>query len=130
MWYHKTCVTMSTKEYEHLENNSISFLCCRCNHPNYTTNSYSQDIPTDNWYNPLLDVPNDIASEQDMDNFNPRVYSSPKGTTKRRLNSTINDQSTDDNNDTISNEELPPKERHWRSAVVKANSIQGKLAEL
>ncbi len=132
MWYHKTCITMCTEDYENLENNSLSFLCYRCNHPNYVTNSFSQEISTENWYDPLANVPNDITSEHDIETFNPRIYSSPKGTKKQRLNPTLNDQTTDsdESNDSSQNNELPPKDKQWRSAVVNANSIKGKLGEL
>ncbi len=134
MWYHKTCITMCTKDYENLENNSLSFLCYRCDHPNYVSNSFSLQLSTQNVYDPLVNVSNDITSEHDIEIFNPRIYSSPKGTRKERLNTTINNNSTDNaesnDNDLSQNDELPPKERQWRSAIVNANSIKGKLGEL
>ena len=73
MWYHKTCISMCTRDYRNLENNSISYLCFRCNHPNYMTNSLTQEISTENTYDPLLHVPKDITSEKDIASFHPRV---------------------------------------------------------
>ena len=42
MWYHKTCVSICTENYENLENNSKTYLCCRCNHPNYISDISSR----------------------------------------------------------------------------------------
>ena len=90
-------------------------------------------------------MPYDVTSEKDIPSFHPRVHSSPKGTKKRDLNNTVNNSRSNStipdelNYSTLSNEtddsdlplnDLPNKQRQWRSTVVNANSIKGKLADL
>ena len=78
MWYHKTCVSMCTQDYRNLENNSISYICCRCNHPNYTNGLLSYEIQTSNSFEHLDTNPIEtINLDEEIRQFIPKDYSSP-----------------------------------------------------
>ena len=145
MWYHKTCVSICTENYENLENNSKTYLCCRCNHPNYISDISSRSIPTENSFEPLMNATNSDSLDGGI-TFAPKMHSSPKTNLNRQTHfnnrspdskdsqhETDKDttfESTDCSNDSDTNGDLPPKGQLYRTAVINANSLEPKIADI
>ena len=72
MWYHRTCISMCTEDYISLENNSKTYLCCRCDHPNYILNTSSREIPTHNSFESLTNLPQNSSQDTPPIEFSPR----------------------------------------------------------
>jgi len=128
MWYHKTCISMCTKDYENLVDNSISFLCCRCDHPTHTKSLVTHEIATSNSYSVLAEenTQNEILDKSNNSSFHPAICSSPKDESLKASNLDSNDSLLQ----TQRLLDLPDKGGNWRTIVVNANGITGKLAEL
>ena len=143
MWYHKTCISMCTQNYQNLENNSKSYICCRCSHANYYGNLSSFEVETFNSFECLSQNTSEILNVTEPHNFKPKYCSSPnqhKRTNQETIssanNDTIvdtsnNDDSTDTDDPGVNHENaLPPKESNFRSLVVNANSVRNKIADI
>ena len=148
MWYHKTCVSICTNDYEMLENNSKTYLCCRCDHPNYISNISSREIHTENRFEPLTNLANPGNMDCEAIFFSPKIHSSPKRRRRQQKNLVIsidsedsrsytNTDTTEDSSYTSSNNSsdtndngLPPKGHLFRTAVVNANGLETKIADL
>ena len=85
-WYHKTCASMTSAEYDHIEN--VSWKCCKCNtasslsflHQAYNLNVF-------NSFDALAVIPGDdsvflqeVASPSLLRTIAPQVHSSPAET--------------------------------------------------
>ena len=63
LWYHKSCLTMSTAEYDALTNTSVTWICCNCDLPNFERSLFSQsNIETKNSFSQLTDSSSGIGS--------------------------------------------------------------------
>lgn len=53
-WYHTKCCSISYESYDYLVNISGSWICCKCDVPNFSRSlSSSPEIPEDNFYQSL-----------------------------------------------------------------------------
>jgi hypothetical protein len=139
MWYHKTCVSMCTQDYRNLENNSISFICCRCDHPNHTSSLLDHEIQTYNSFE-SLDISNTetvLHIDGETNHFIPRAHSSPNKEIINQIQKPDLEGKHSSSNKEIINQlqkpdlegKLPQKGKNWRSLVVNANWLEGKIAE-
>ena len=63
LWYHKSCLTMSTAEYDALTNTSVTWICCNCDLPNFERSLFSQsNIETRNSFSQLTYSSSGIGS--------------------------------------------------------------------
>jgi hypothetical protein len=88
IWYHKTCISMCTEDFEYLENRSISYICYKCNVPNHISNLHqSYEVETFNQFEHLSNISMDLTSPNNNTNrkFIPKYHSSPKGIPKARM---------------------------------------------
>ena len=81
IWYHKTCISMCTQDFEYLENKSISYICYKCKLPNYISNlHHSHEVDTTNLFDPLINISNSLSLNNNTNrNFIPKYHSSPRG---------------------------------------------------
>ncbi len=93
IWHHKTCISMCTQDLEYLENRSLSYICYKCNVPNYISNlNHGYEVDTTNSFDPVINTSGDLLSlSNSMMNsmFIPKYHSSLKGTSKARIPATI-----------------------------------------
>ena len=98
-WYHADCINMCSNVYQALTKPELSWICCQCGLPNFSTSLFeSFDISCSNNFDPLCDT---SASSVFSDIGDPITTSSPKATApcKRKINTdnikvlTINFQS-------------------------------------
>ena len=53
-WYHTKCCSISDESYDNLVNVSGSWICCKCDVPNFSRSlTSSAEIPEENFYQPL-----------------------------------------------------------------------------
>ena len=53
-WYHTKCCSISDESYDNLVNVSGSWICCKCDVPNFARSlTSSAEIPEENFYQPL-----------------------------------------------------------------------------
>ena len=72
-WYHTNCIDMGSHIYHALAKPDVSWICCQCGLPNFSTSFFeSVDVTTSNLYDPL----SDISLESDIGD--PIIASSPK----------------------------------------------------
>jgi hypothetical protein len=108
IWYHKTCISMCTQDFEHLENRSISYICYKCNVPNYISNlQHSYTLDTTNLFDLLSNTSGDSLSPNNNLNrqFIPKYHSSPRGIPKARIPATITINDLTDHNNLLSDNE-------------------------
>ena len=80
IWYHKTCISMSSIEFEYLDNNSKSFLCFRCHRiSNPASRYHGYEVETSNRFSVLHSLDESAFVSPGAP---PRHRSSPIGTTK------------------------------------------------
>jgi len=149
LWYHKTCLSMCTQDFEYLENRSISYICYKCNVPNHISNLHHiYEIDTINRFSQLSNINDDSLSPTNNTNriFIPKYHSSPKGISKARMPAKITTTDPTEQNETLTDtedenynslegnaqkpDEIPDMNKDWRTIVVNANSIRSKQAEL
>jgi hypothetical protein len=149
IWYHKTCISMCTQDFEYLENRSISYICYKCNVPNYISNlHHNYEIDTINSFEQLSNINDDSLALNNNKNskFIPKYHSSPRGIPKARMPATITITEPLEQRDLLSDtekenysslegkaqesHEIPDKNKDWRIIVINANSIRNKQAEL
>ena len=140
---------MCTQDFEYLENRSISYICYKCNAPNYISNLHHRyEVDTINRFDQLSNINDDSLFPINDTNrvFIPKYHSSPKGIPKARIPANItttdpteqNEMLTDTENENYNSlegnaqksDEIPNKNKDWRTIVVNANSIRSKQAEL
>ena len=141
---HKSCISMGTSTFEHLENNTnISYICCKCNTPNFVGSLYhSYEIKLSNSYAPLQGMSDThdssifLKSPSETE-FQPSKHSSPHNTSYARRPTSIHTSTSTHTKSTslstdnsIDHNTLPAKSNNWRTLVINANSISGKQAEL
>ena len=143
VWFHHTCVDMSSRTYSSLTRSSKDWFCYRCNSINSSIyHEYEYTVPTRNSFS-LLNL--NLSTPLDDDVFTspqaPRAHSSPVGTSIPRSAASIHSgtRSTESSDQVHHNSE--PSRQHsspvsastgvnWRTILLNANSIFGKSAEL
>ncbi|XP_072051753.1 uncharacterized protein [Amphiura filiformis] len=114
-WYHSSCMGMNTLNYEVLGNCSISWTCCNCGLPNFSTSLFSQwTLETSNSFSSLSNV-----SEDDVGPLSPPVASSsPKCSLPKKQKPTIRKC------------KKPQPKRQLKVMVVNFQSVKNKVAGL
>ena len=131
VWIHKTCASMDSVTYDQVEN--LSWRCYGCrsiNVSSFVYNAYNLNVS--NSFAPLAGIPGDdsvflqdIASP--TDHFEPGFHSSPRSEHQSRP-STCHTSSSYFSSHTSSLSAATPN--NLRIAVVNANSVSGKKAEI
>ena len=130
IWFHKTCVSMTSSVYSEL-NSTENWFCYRCHSTNCDTfHSYEFAVPTSNSFSVLA---NSEAEEVFISPLpqHPKAHSSPLGTTTTpaaHIPSYTTSTSSTSGNNTSANCYLPNKGENWRTLVININSIFGKAA--
>ena len=85
IWYHQNCGFVSDLMFDILSNTSITWCCCKCGLPNFTSSTLfnsHHDVSTYNSFESLSSAPLDISSNQPSEPIVPIATSSPKKTYK------------------------------------------------
>ena len=73
-WYHRKCVQLSEEMFNSLANSSVSWICCQCGLPNFSSTLFNSSIsPSDNSFDPLRTPPPSHTPR-----FRPGISSTPK----------------------------------------------------
>ena len=73
-WYHRKCVQLSEEMFNSLANSSVSWICCQCGLPNFSSTLFNSSISqTDNSFDPLRSPPPSPTPR-----FRPGISSTPK----------------------------------------------------
>ena len=108
IWYHKSYISICTQDFEYLENRSISYICYKCNVPNYISNLHlTHEVDTTNLLDPLRNISENSISPNNNPNRNfiPKYHSSPKGIPKARIPAIIKITDPMEQNDLLSDTE-------------------------
>ena len=149
LWFHKTCVSITSAEYSKMHSDSGSWYCFKCDNHNvssFTYHSYAVDVS--NYYDPLCehqhnDIVFSISSPSELQSAK---HSSPLYPTSRvsqntahqytgigigsiRTESAKSGRTSHDSSSTHQHN-LPPKRSNLRSLVINCNGISNKRAEL
>ena len=128
IWYHKSCVSMLSREYEEIED--VSWNCIKCKSQNVASFTYhSYDVTTHNIFEPLASIPGDDSVFDSPASFHPRGHSSPVNTRQQPVMSSIA-SSRATAASTYSDRPLPLKKTNLRVAVVNCQGVRGKKADL
>ena len=77
MWFHKDCVDMGSFTFLAYSTTNVSWICCRCNHPNFDRNLFhSFEIETTNNFDNLNFSGSENVNSPNSD-FAPTQHSSP-----------------------------------------------------
>ncbi|XP_021366929.1 uncharacterized protein LOC110459148 [Mizuhopecten yessoensis] len=128
IWYHSTCLEMSSHNIEILQRSSVSWLCCKCDNLNvdsFTFHSYELEIS--NQFSVLSNsATTDIDSIPSPDSvFSPKRYSSPQHW-RARSRSTLHSTASSMTGNTT---HLPPKQENLRTLIMNCQSVKNKTAE-
>ena len=105
VWFHKDCVDMGSFTFLAYSTTNVSWICCRCNHPNFDRNLFhSFEIETTNNFDNLNFSDSENVNSPNSD-FAPTQHSSP----------------------------IPPfrpkiRQRNWRTLLINCRSLKGKVA--
>ena len=105
VWFHKDCVDMGSFTFLAYSTTNVSWICCRCNHPNFDRNLFhSFEIETTNNFDNLNFSGSENVNSPNSD-FAPTQHSSP----------------------------IPPfrpknRQRNWRTLLINCRSLKGKVA--
>ena len=82
VWYHKSCLGLSSREYEQMGASNVSWQCLHCNSINVNSFTYhSYNIPLQNSFSILQDADSsaypDTGNMSPISNFKPKNASSP-----------------------------------------------------
>ena len=130
IWFHKTCVSMTSSVYSEL-NSTENWFCYRCHATNCDTfHSYEFAVPTSNSFSVLA---NSEAEEVFISPLpqHPKAHSSPLGTTTTpaaHIPSYTTCTSSTSGNNTSACCHLPNKGENWITLVININRIFGKAA--
>ena len=127
IWYHKSCLEMSTSKFQSLNCSNVSWIsmkCCTMNTEPHLFNSF--EIILENSFAPLDDnaISNTIVSIDSL--FSPTYASSPQSTHSNRPSHATANRSPRHG----SKPDLPAKSNnnYWRSMVVNVNHLHHKRA--
>ncbi len=99
IWYHRDCAGCTSGEYQHYAGSNVSWICCKCGVPNYSTTFFDQvTLDTANSFLPLSNIdsaeirsPTDsIYSFETSDIGSPAYTSSPRQKIKPKHDSNKN----------------------------------------
>ena len=130
IWYHMSCLSNCSNNYETLQHSSVSWICAKCDSINvdsFTFHAFQLELS--NPYSPLQ-TDTQCASSPTLSDFIPVTCSSPckqnrtPTHTQSRISSTSTNQSGTTNTDTF---ELPKKE-NLRTMVINCQSLRWKTS--
>ncbi|XP_072014761.1 uncharacterized protein [Amphiura filiformis] len=115
-WYHTQCMGMNTLNYEALGHSNISWTCCHCGIPNFSTSLFSQlSLETSNSFSHLSST---CTGDDDLPLSPPAATSSPKGPSTSKFTKQTKQK------------QKPMPKRQVKVMVVNFQSIKNKTAEL
>ena len=117
IWYHTSCMGVTSLNYEVLANSNISWTCCNCGIPNFSTSLFSQwTIEFTNSFSTL----SNLSKCDDLPTSPPVATSSPKSSQHKNKNADAHHQTK--------NTRKP--QRSLKVLVVNFQSIKNKVPEL
>ena len=117
IWYHTSCMGVTSLNYEVLANSNISWTCCNCGIPNFSTSLFSQwTIEFTNSFSTL----SNLSESDDLPISPPVATSSPKSSQHKNQNA--------DGQKQTKNTRKP--QRSLKVLVVNFQSIKNKVPEL
>ncbi len=137
VWYHKSCISMCTKDFDNI--GDVTWICAHCNTPNYSDSLYhSYELDMHNHYDILARL-NDTSMNSSFtsvntDVFNPNLISTPQSinNASRRRQSSRSSHAT--GNMSVSSKPhqsgLQNKNNNFRVMVVNTNGCKDKSAIL
>ena len=128
IWYHKSCISMLSAEYQEIHD--VSWSCVKCKTQNIASFTYHlYDVSMHNQFETLSGIPGDDSVFLSPAAFNPSQHKSPLNTRVQPLmSSVVSTQATSDNTSTIN--PLPHKANNLRIAVINCQGVCNKRAEL
>ena len=134
LWYHKSCISMRSADYDKLE--SLSWHCIKCQCPlNSTFTFHSYEISTANRFESLSTIPGDdsvfMPSLSSLSSpGTPRWQSSPYSVKGSKSKSSA--KSSANNGDDPSQSTSLPRKPHnnLRILIINSNGIRARKAEL
>ncbi len=138
LWFHKTCIEISSADFEKLADSNISWLCCRCHSANYSDclfRSFMFDVEANNSFLPLARHQSGTGKTSGVeslnDSFHPPVFSSPKDNPDLHRNNHQNTTTISHPSSRLrSADSIPEKKHNWRTVIINCNSAPGKRALL
>ncbi|KAJ8026320.1 RNA-directed DNA polymerase from mobile element jockey [Holothuria leucospilota] len=126
LWTHKNCMQMCTLIYDYLCNTSVSWICCQCGLPNFSSSLFNSfDFEHPNPFSPL--------DENSIQATIPIATSSPKAGTIHRMSSLSHNESISSlSGASFSGVCTSKKQRSETLKIVTVNcqSVKGKVREL
>ena len=87
LWYHKDCINMPSLEFSRLANTSVSWVCVKCNTPNYSMSLFDHTtIDTFNSFQPLHDMSSVAVPRSSISSFTSSNIGSPVQASSPRPN--------------------------------------------
>ena len=126
LWYHKTCLSMASGDFAHLENESNTpWHCIKCRTPLSDT-YHLYDIPVDNMFDTLASIPGDDSV------FNRSTVSASSPSAPLRHNSPYSTRGShrSSQNDSVPQGPPPKKCNNLRLCILNCNSARNRRAEL
>ena len=128
IWYHKSCVSILSREYEEIED--VLWNCIKCKLQNVASFTYhSYDVTMHNIFEPLASIPDDDSVFDSPASFHPRGHSSPVNTRQQPVMSSIASSRVTAAS-TYSDRPLPLEKTNLRVAVVNCQGVCRKKADL
>ena len=123
-WYHADCMNVNTIVYKALEDSNVSWICCNCRLPSFTSSLFSSRATLlSNSFSTL-----DSLSEIE-DLLSPVAQSSPKSVNYNKKGNMQNGTKPDQNKKKQPKSNVKP--RHFvKVMVINFQSVWGKAAEL
>ncbi len=122
-WYHANCMNMNTLVYEALGNSKVSWLCCNCHMPNFSsTFSTGDQIDLSNSFSSLASV--------DADPLSPLAASSPYPHNRGPIGSVSSTSSGKDRNVRSRTKQKTLQRNHLKIVVINFQGIRSKKDEL
>jgi len=133
IWYHRPCHGMTTEEFGNVHD--VHWTCFKCNSSNSDNNTFhSFELDSNSYY--LHDTSDSPSSVPSPSSFRPSYHSSPVVVSPDTGNNAPRDgiehdssHFTDCSQDSVTAGILPPKSNNWRTLVVNADGIIGKVAQ-
>ena len=129
MWYHKSCVQISSRNISYYGCSSVVWHCCKCESINvdrFTINSHK--LTTSNFFLPLSQLDSTFDSVT-APCFSPIHTSSPRPITSRHSSNRAPSATKTPSTRSKSEHGFPPKQANLRLLTVYCCSIRTNMAE-
>ena len=141
LWFHKTCVDISSGEYDRLSNIQVGWKCFRCNTTNSSCRFHSYEVNVYNPFETLSYSPDDsvfshsMRSVRSIDSaFVPPVHSSPQlhsvSTSTHLQSQGTPIRPSGSSTSSLHGAPLPGKKHNMRTLIINANCVSDKRALL